>query len=723
MSDLTKFNALTLHTPVESAVAIPSSAPALPAGVQAVTKKDSPGLFTLDLNSALGNSDYVFDSGAELQKMEAVTGAELSKGYRYNLLYGYFWYWGCKIFAQKIDAMVNAAATKYYWQVPTAATDAEAKEHLAIFNWWSETVNSGIWLQQNLSSGLQPLLGQALHTGIMEGMNLWHWDMEQVSQRTHPDFPVANKTYNLPMCKGLDSAVKARLLRMMAMEKKGAFSFPDSKTVGALDAPEWIVISIEEKLYNSLRKDDELNALYGFSNYARQKGAARPMETSFAFKYTPNAGISDYPNPFPTGMFDTLEMIKLLSNMDKVTAKGAVRQILYLSVGNEQHPCVEAEVDGNGDVTKNGDLENAKTLFSNINWLNGFAVPNWIKLDLLKGNDPQLLSQDKYNVWFFRLMHEFGIITNKATANEPSNAEIADLDIQQYLSTIESYRQGGKSGGLKAYMEQFMREVIVKDKQNQANGLKYAPIFVWHPMSLNSVDVLKEMRELYMQGLLSNQSILQYHGHSPDVEKVLVEGEGHEFGMPRVSFRQQATSNADGAGRTTVSDTNSFPADHEGRPDAIQTPFSPNMQAAAKGSAQEIKASRSENPRCYLIHSSEGIIGSQRAVDVGVLKERAIQLIGDGADVKEFGAGFPLMTAILRRKQQPVSLLLACDAKNGEFLAGCLTSGLADDAEMCRKLFEFRDAAGNSIQIVESEQILSMQPVFETGNRPQLAVV
>jgi len=491
------------------------------------------------------------DSRGELKRLKAVSKRELERTYHGAALYAHYFYDVLGVFRSLVDKMVDIGNTDMTFNV-SSEDDEERTKHRDLARWWCDNINKDIALATNSPFGAFSINGAGIFNGFLEGMLVVHWERKLVSREkpagyadvlVFPDFPLEG-VYELPMRMYVYPGVKVRLdsFRKTRTGKPMTSKGKPVKATKVTD-PEYIMVAVTDEVYESYHKENAYSSVYSFFEYQdpysmkTSKVFAIPYDRSLAWKFYPQYNESPYPSLPVRSMFGDLEELKALEGLDKSTIESFIRQLLVIKCGTQWRETIPDQVDENGNIVKKGDIGNAQAALSKLAAVGGLIIPGHWSIDKLDTADATVLSFEKFVGPLLKLYISFGILLSYSRDNARSEGEVA-FDVQGYKDRIRSFRTHGRVGGMKRFWQSLWSYEVIGREVNQAQGIRLPLSVDFEPMTLNASQLLRELNDVYMQGLVSGDYYLEALGIDSRTQRAMLNEEDHPWGEPRISYKQ-----------------------------------------------------------------------------------------------------------------------------------------------------------------------------------------
>lgn len=464
----------------------------------------------------------IFNRSAALNMVHATTD-DILKGYWYDIAQGWFYYHKDRLFASRIDRITDFAVTGFEWE----AEDDEGNDK-KVFDWWAANMNRDRALSNNVLKGMDEVNKWAFKYLVMESMSTFYWDWRLVNKKKYRDFPV-DGDYYLPMLMTTYSSNDVVL-------DKGAGVFDPEEiyvVTGTKENPSY------SKFWNSITKS------------GIQTVRLDP-ERSFSLKFNAPDGRGQYPTPMVSGMFDILEQRQLLLQMDRKDIRGMINEIMYLEVGDKDHPVEPDVTDDNGNVVEKGTVSRAAEFFKNKLYTLGFALPYWVKFHHYRPDTQALLNIEKYFATTKSLDEFFGIFEGVDPRARMTKEQV-ELNIKALESKIEKYRDT-----VRRFWEQMGTLIYERNPR-----LQEIPNYDMKPVNLSSEKFIEQIMLAHKLGKVSTKSLLQLLKRDYKVERSrkLAEKDDTELWIPDASYVQGVVG-SDG----TLKTVGRSPLDDGGRP-------------------------------------------------------------------------------------------------------------------------------------------------------------
>ena len=561
-------------------------------------------------------------SNARRELRKLVRTEELSRGFHFHAFAAWAYYREMKLFAARVNQMVDAANTGFDWLVygepenkseepdedgkatyrprwklkpPENALPREAHED--VLNWWSANVNRHLAMRANIVQGLDTVNGWTFLTQVLEGMTAFEWrrvpvtsDLnykgsevpvnggESIPVQWYPDFPVTKGIFTLPMELSANSCTRI-LLRRVATDDNGNIKrdgmgnpLPGHKLSDHEEICE-LISGVMDKYHDSgdmsplasALKIEGLLSEFNTGSKTALQVRAMPVDRSFALKYRWVPGAGTYPSSYVSGMWDDMEHIRLLQSLDKDTIKGIIRRFYYITVGvnpreEEELDTGTLDADGTEQTDQEGELTKWLDIWKKHSVIGGGVFPDWIKINVLEPDDDALLSIEKYFLPLVMINNDFGITTVMDPRANPNSDQVR-VDMTRYNDALLAIRgdNPGAGGGLRRWSEQFViREVI---EPNADNGLWLPVRQNWRPIRQLEEFYRRQVIEMWKYCLLSSETAAESLGAHPEVERDRLAKEGRYLGEVREGF-VQTVKKPDEPDQTT----GQTPIDQPGRP-------------------------------------------------------------------------------------------------------------------------------------------------------------
>lgn len=308
---------------------------------------------------------------------------------------------------------------------------------------------------------------------------------------------------------------------------------------------QFVFVDVSEDYYKSVinNADDDVEFKTLFRQFqVEDDKTVRAMlrEDAYAIKYnyTPN-NATLYPSPFLKRSFESVSLRHKLMDSDMSILEMIINAFIHVKVGNDKNIPAATKYDDQGGVIREGDLEQAQTMFESLDGqFETIVTPHYyeIKIVLPEGID-NLLDQKKYVQSQYNILSNFGIIMDP---NSGSNTvEFDKRSYNNFLKNCESLQET-----LAGWYMWLANQIRIKN----GNKIKSLPSIKFDIPELIDNAYLNNLMQITDRGYNDVYTLLEKFNLDPNAvierkkRQITFENDNKGIFEPRATFAQKVVT-------------------------------------------------------------------------------------------------------------------------------------------------------------------------------------